>query len=327
MPNADYEGEAEAEAEDVEESGLTKAKQKRPTTRLWCQILLHKQHTGFDLIPMLIGRGGCNMRDIHEKTNAKVRIRGRGSGYFEVEGRREAPVPLMVVVTADKADTIGFKRAVSMTIQKLRHIAERFRQFCEFRGYTPGQTPLYSIGELSKGSEFMLEEELKGIPNLAAGGSPGQQQASREQVTNDFVFYADGASRAKARPGVDPWHTREQAVPLGPPQGVWEAKHTTDEHHNGARQPCRPPGLPHSKPEDSEMDREQAKGPLSDCVQVESEEPWAEAAAVPFSKFENGGPVETKDYLSDCEDEDEAELPQLILSSVSTYLGIPMEES
>ena len=73
---------------DLQEASVKgKAKPRRPPPRLWCQLLLHKQHPGFDLIPMLIGRGGCNMRDIHVATKAKVRIRGRGSGYFEVDGK------------------------------------------------------------------------------------------------------------------------------------------------------------------------------------------------------------------------------------------------
>ena len=62
-----------------EGSVKSKAKPRRPPSRLWCQLLLHKQHQGFDLIPMLIGRGGCNMRDIHVATKAKVRIRGEAA--------------------------------------------------------------------------------------------------------------------------------------------------------------------------------------------------------------------------------------------------------
>ena len=90
----------------------SKTKPRRQPARLWCQLLLHKQHQGFDLTPMLIGRGGCIMRDIHIATKAKVRIRGRGSGYFEVDGKSEAPVPLMVVVSGEHTDKEEFKKAV-----------------------------------------------------------------------------------------------------------------------------------------------------------------------------------------------------------------------
>jgi hypothetical protein len=90
--------------ETVQEVTKVKTRPRRPPARLWCQILLHKQHSGFDLIPMLIGRAGCHMREIHAETRAKVRIRGRGSGYLEFDGKREATEPLMLEVTADKAE-------------------------------------------------------------------------------------------------------------------------------------------------------------------------------------------------------------------------------
>ena len=71
----DNNDQAHTEDGDNPEAGSikSKAKPRRPPARLWCQLLLHKQHQGFDLIPMLIGRGGCNMKDIHLATKAKVR--------------------------------------------------------------------------------------------------------------------------------------------------------------------------------------------------------------------------------------------------------------
>ena len=52
--------------------------------RLWIHIFLHKLHREFDLVPMLIGRDGSNVKAIYMRTDAKVRIRGRGSGHLEV---------------------------------------------------------------------------------------------------------------------------------------------------------------------------------------------------------------------------------------------------
>jgi len=76
----------------------------------------------------------CELRKrISEETNSKLRVRGKGSGYLEIEGRREAlpklhesdknlkscekknlkqkaPVPLMVAVTTDKMDVENFKK-------------------------------------------------------------------------------------------------------------------------------------------------------------------------------------------------------------------------
>eukprot|EP00929_Paragymnodinium_shiwhaense_P094897 TRINITY_DN55745_c0_g1_i1.p1 TRINITY_DN55745_c0_g1~~TRINITY_DN55745_c0_g1_i1.p1 ORF type:complete len:655 (-),score=147.89 TRINITY_DN55745_c0_g1_i1:72-2036(-) len=136
----------------------------RPPARLWCQILLHKQHPGFDMIPILIGRGGCNMREIHSVTKAKVRIRGRGSGYLEVDGKREAPVPLMVVVTADNSDAGGFRKAVDMTLTKLKHVQERYSSFCVQKGLQAAPVSLFSVGECSRGSDHLLAGAFDGLP-------------------------------------------------------------------------------------------------------------------------------------------------------------------
>ena len=65
------------------------ARGPRRPARLWVHIYLHMQAQDFDLVPMLIGRGGCNMRKIADKTAAKVRIRGRGSGHLEIDGKQE----------------------------------------------------------------------------------------------------------------------------------------------------------------------------------------------------------------------------------------------
>ena len=57
--------------------------------RLWVHIYLNKRVPDFELVPMLIGRFGCNMRNIHQQTGAKVRVRGLGSGHMEVWKKKE----------------------------------------------------------------------------------------------------------------------------------------------------------------------------------------------------------------------------------------------
>jgi len=89
---------------------------------LWCHIFLNKRHESFDLVPVLIGRRGENLRQIHQLTGAKIRVRGRGSGYMEVDGIREAPVPLMIAVTSDGTDAEKFELAVELTIHKLGEV-------------------------------------------------------------------------------------------------------------------------------------------------------------------------------------------------------------
>jgi hypothetical protein len=89
---------------------------------------------------MLIGRSGCNMREIYQATNAKIRVRGRGSGHLEVDGSKEAPVPLMVAVTSEGGYQVHFRTAVEMTISKLKEVQQLFVQFCQQRNLSESLT-------------------------------------------------------------------------------------------------------------------------------------------------------------------------------------------
>jgi len=157
---------------------------------------------------MLIGRGGKNMRKIYTATNAKIRVRGRGSGHLEVDGKKEAPVPLMVAVTANKADADGFKLAVEMTLANLKDVGESFEQFCHQRGLEPPKEPVYSIGELSKGAELLLRDVLPphsqsvAAPPLEIGeqATAGGQAAALGPVTSPLGGQAEAFAQAPS-----PW--------------------------------------------------------------------------------------------------------------------------
>ena len=141
---------------------------RRPNPRLWAHLFLFKRHPEFDLVPMLIGRGGKNMRSIHQATNAKMRIRGRGSGHLEVDGKREAPVPLMLAITSDKlAGQYAFKKAVDMAIERLQELAEHWQRFCFQRNLTReyAHGPMFSFGEISRGCEGLLRTLILKFPH------------------------------------------------------------------------------------------------------------------------------------------------------------------
>ncbi len=142
---------------------------RRPP-RLWVHIYLHKRHQDFDFVPMLIGKGGRNMRAIFTATSAKVRIRGRGSGHCELSqnGRpREAPVPLMLAITADMAGETSFLKAVDMAIEQLQIITTLYKQFCDQRSL-PQPTrkePCFSFCEIALFCRHMMHDLLKLYPH------------------------------------------------------------------------------------------------------------------------------------------------------------------
>lgn len=103
---------------------------KADLPRLWCSFYLKMQHHKFELVPMIIGRKGCNTRGIADATGAKVRIRGQGSGHKESSTNREAPTPLMLVVATEADNHDGFIKAVSMTLNLLRNVETRWVEHC-----------------------------------------------------------------------------------------------------------------------------------------------------------------------------------------------------
>jgi len=152
------------EARPEEPAAAPKAsKGSRRPLRSWIHIYLHMQTGGFDLVPRMIGRKGCNLRKIADATGAKIRIRGRGSGHLEGDTRREAPVPLMIAVTADQQDFGGFCTAVEMTLLELSNTAEKFQQFCAREGHAC-KAPFYSVGMINDVSRELVGGLLDGIP-------------------------------------------------------------------------------------------------------------------------------------------------------------------
>ena len=122
--------------------------------RLWCHIYIHcsKNLPSSTIVPGIIGRNGCNMKKIHEKTGAKLRIRGQGSGHLEGRLQKEAQAPLMIAVTADRhRDGEHFREAVCMLLSHLQTIEARFAAL------SYGSSKLFSIAELSDTSLIHLK--------------------------------------------------------------------------------------------------------------------------------------------------------------------------
>ncbi len=144
----------------LEEQPASKAaRHKEPKRmRFWCHLFLTKGHPDFHLVPWLIGRFGCNMKEIHEATGAKIRIRGRGSGHREVDHCGEAPVPLMAAVTC--LEEAPFRLAVKMMIAKLTEAQELFVCFMQEQGALSAPQRLWRFGEMSFDAKVVLADLL-----------------------------------------------------------------------------------------------------------------------------------------------------------------------
>merc|ERR1712093_340721 len=91
-----------------------------------------EQDRAFNVVRKLLGDRGSHMKYIAENTSAKLRIRGRGSGFLEGPDNREASdEPLMICISATSQE--GFKTAVQDVESLLEHIHQEYSDFCHAR--------------------------------------------------------------------------------------------------------------------------------------------------------------------------------------------------
>ena len=139
--------------------------------RLHCNMYLILEDPS-NMIPRIIGQGGIHVRTIAENTRSKIRVRGRGSGHKETDGR-EASVPLMISISAAGTEAGNFATAVSSVIQLLeglqiiRSAAGRLYKFCPmleatrkvlleygFEGMKDVYLPVTTFPDVSKGFPY-----------------------------------------------------------------------------------------------------------------------------------------------------------------------------
>jgi len=121
--------------------------------RFTCKFIFVGIHAdrdaSFEIVPRLIGRGGCNMRTISEACGGKVRVRGRGSGHRECSHSRrrsaEADVPLQIALSCRDQPSLDQGRA--LLTQLLAGISDHFARYCRSRGFEPPteKSPLFSV--------------------------------------------------------------------------------------------------------------------------------------------------------------------------------------
>merc|ERR1719510_2723266 len=82
----------------------------------------------FQVARRIIGAKGANMKRIVRQTEAKLRLRGVGSGYFEGAGQKESSEPLQLCVSCTSSE--GYRTAVRLVEELLEGVYSEYRQFC-----------------------------------------------------------------------------------------------------------------------------------------------------------------------------------------------------
>ena len=126
----------------------------------------------FQVARRIIGTKGCNMKKIVDVSGAKLRLRGRGSGYLEGPNKEESPEPLHLCVSCTTQD--GYNAAVRAVTEILEDIYSDYRKFCLVKKKGPGfgpnpsalkvvihETPL--VGSVTP-SEFVAKESSYEYP-------------------------------------------------------------------------------------------------------------------------------------------------------------------
>jgi hypothetical protein len=157
------------------------------TRKFTCRFLIGIENDKeFQVARRLIGSKGSNMKKIVQQTEAKLRLRGVGSGYFEGSSQKESSEPLQLCISCTKLE--GYKMAVRLADELLKRVYEEYRQFCREhmlpipdlqinlsenpimtspRGGSAGATQGYGPG-------FEMEDDLGGF-----GASPSPKKESR----------------------------------------------------------------------------------------------------------------------------------------------------
>jgi len=99
------------------------------TRKYTCRFLIGIDNDKeFQVARRLIGSKGSNMKKIVQQTDAKLRLRGQGSGYFEGSGQKESSEPLQLCISCTNVE--GYKTAVRLTEELLRKVHDEYRGFC-----------------------------------------------------------------------------------------------------------------------------------------------------------------------------------------------------
>lgn len=110
-----------------------KGQGKNASEKLQCQFTIGiEEDTKFRVVKRIIGQGGENMKNIAQNTDAKLRLRGRGSKFLEGFEQKESTDELMLCVSCQ--DRSRFDRAKTLVSELLEQIYEHYRLFCAKAG-------------------------------------------------------------------------------------------------------------------------------------------------------------------------------------------------
>merc|ERR1719277_545966 len=169
-----------------------------------CRFLIGIENDGkdkaFSVVRRIIGSKGANMKRIFKSTDAKLRLRGRGSGYFEGASQKESNEPLQLCVSCTSVER--YKIAVGLAEELLESIYREYRVFCREQGRP--EVDLKATPQVVSGRWDILNGG--GSPAKSAGGldtsgsgSLSQDEDEDEGLDDDGLDGGDDSGAKKEK--------------------------------------------------------------------------------------------------------------------------------
>lgn len=105
----------------------------RGTRKYMCRFMIGiGNEKEFQVARRIIGAKGANMKRIVRETEAKLRLRGLGSGYFEGASQKESSEPLQLCVSCVSSE--GYQIAVRGVEELLTRVYDEYKHWCRETG-------------------------------------------------------------------------------------------------------------------------------------------------------------------------------------------------
>lgn len=146
---------------------------KKGVRKYTCRFMIGIENDKeFQVARRIIGAKGANMKRVVKQTDAKLRLRGVGSGYIEGAGQKESSEPLQLCISCTNLE--GYKLAVSQVEELLSITYEEYRTFCR-----DNARPVPDLRiNMSENQLVYSGKNASSPPAIANGGSPGLIGAS-----------------------------------------------------------------------------------------------------------------------------------------------------
>jgi hypothetical protein len=111
----------------------------------------------FPIVGRIIGPQGAHMKSIHERTGAKLRLRGRKSNFREGPENKELDEPMHLCVSSN--DEVSFRRACEMVETLMAGVYADYTKFCQEHNYRILNIQMICVdGPFSEPLEWKLRE-------------------------------------------------------------------------------------------------------------------------------------------------------------------------